>query len=222
MWGAADQARVDRPILEDLGARVVVLVDDTPGLTSPFPKVPIAFGWDGFSRWLSTDNASKLGFVIAIGNPYGHVRCALHDKLVRAGLVPVSFADGTASVSDSASLGEGLQVMPHAIVHQDARIGRQCIVNTMALVEHDCVLEEGVEIGPGAILCGRVTVGANSWVAAGATVRPRIRIGANSIIGAGAVVVKDIPDNVIAVGSPAVPVRDAVPPSALAVAEARL
>jgi sugar O-acyltransferase (sialic acid O-acetyltransferase NeuD family) len=94
-------------------------------------------------------------------------------------------------------------VMPLACVHNEARIGRQCIVNTRALVEHDCVLEDGVEIGPAAVLCGRVFVGANTWIGAGATILPRLRIGANAIIGAGSVVASDIPDGAVAVGVPA-------------------
>jgi sugar O-acyltransferase (sialic acid O-acetyltransferase NeuD family) len=214
MYGAADQARVNRPILEDAGCEIAMLVDDTPGLASPFAGVPIAGGWDGLSRWLEGQNVSELGFVVAIGNPYGHVRCALHTKLSGAGLTPVSFADSTALIRSSASFGEGLQVMPQAIIHNDATLGHQCLINTKALVEHDCVLEPGVEVGPGAILCGRVHVGANTWIGAGATIRPRVRIGCNSIIGAGAVVVSDIPSGVVAVGVPASPLPNMIPPSA--------
>lgn len=220
MWGAADQARVNRPILESLGVTIAALVDDTPGLASPFEGIPLLRGGDGLAAWLETQDASALGFVIAIGNPYGHVRSALHQKLVGAGLTPVSFADPSALVCRTANLGEGLQVMPLAIIHNDADVGRQCLVNTRALVEHDCVLEPGVEIGPGAVLCGRVHVGENSWVGAGATIRPRIRIGKNTIVGAGAVVVADVPDGVIAVGVPAKPLPNRAPASAQAVSKA--
>jgi len=98
--------------------------------------------------------------------------------------------------------------MPAAMVMNHSRIGDQCIINTRALVEHDCVVENGAEIGPGAVLCGRVRVGAHSWIGANATIRPSITIGANTIIGAGAVVVKDIPSGVLAVGVPAKVVRE--------------
>ena len=123
------------------------------------------------------------------------------------GLLPVSFADPTALICKSAIFGHGLQVMPLAIVHNDVKIGDQCIINTRALVEHDCVLHSGVEIGPGAVLCGRVTIGQNTWIGANATVKPRVTIGSNSIIGAGAVVVSDIPSDVVAVGVPAAVIR---------------
>lgn len=166
--------------------------------------------------WVSNQSPSNFGFIVAIGNPYGHIRCRLDKKLRELGMQAMSFADPTALICRSATVNEGLQVMPSAIIHNDAIVHRQCIINTRALVEHDCVLEEGVEIGPGAVLCGRVHIGANTWIGAGATVRPRIRIGKNSIVGAGSVVVSDIPDGVVAIGVPARPVERSTTASAQA------
>ena len=219
MWGAGDQGRVNRPILESLGCKIEALVDDTPGLVSPFKGVPLFRGQEELVRWLRERTTSRLGFVVAIGNPFGDVRCRLHDVLSKLGLAAVSFSDPTALLCRSAQIEPGLQVMPGAIVHNEAVIGRQCILNTRSLVEHDCVLEEGVEIGPGATLAGRVHVGANTWIGTGASVRPRIRIGRNSIVGAGAVVVSDIPDDVIAVGVPAKPMADRTPSSVRSTAQ---
>jgi len=203
IWGAADQGRVNYPILKDLGCDIVALIDDTPGMISPYSDVPLFFGWSAFSIWIAEKDIIDIGFVIAIGNPYGHVRCKLQSQMQGIGLKPVSFADRTALISSSSSYGDGLQVMPQALVHNDVIIHDQCIINTKALVEHDCELESGVEIGPGAVLCGRVHVGANTWIGAGATIRPRVNIGKNSIVGAGSVVVNDIEDDVVVAGVPA-------------------
>jgi len=208
MWGAADQARVNYKILKHLGYRVEALIDDTIDQLSPFKEVPIYAGEVGLDYFLKTAQFKNMGFVIAIGNPFGNVRLKLHALLKSKGLSTVSFADPTAFICKTAAYGEGLQVMPAAIVHNDVRIGVQCIINTRALVEHDCVLSNGVEIGPGAVLCGRVHVGENTWIGANATVRPRVSIGKNTIIGAGAVAVNDIPDNAVAVGVPAKIIRD--------------
>jgi len=216
VWGAGDQGRVNIPILNSLGCEIAAFVDDTPDIPSPLPGVSILRGWAELEPWLSKQDVSALGFVLAIGNPYGHIRRILHSRLTAAGLTAVSFADESAFLCTSSTYGIGLQVMPMAMVNYDAVIGIQCILNSRCLVEHDCVLEDGVEIGPAATLCGRVHVGENSWIGAGATVRQRITIGKNVIVGVGAAVVMDIPDNVVAVGVPARLIAGRQTPSAIA------
>lgn len=47
-----------------------------------------------------------------------------------------------------------------------------------------------------------VIIEANVWIGAGAILLPGVRVGENSVIGAGSLVNKDIPANVVAVGSP--------------------
>ncbi|WHY69472.1 sugar O-acetyltransferase [Neobacillus sp. SuZ13] len=47
-----------------------------------------------------------------------------------------------------------------------------------------------------------VVIEDNVWIGAGAIILPGVRIGENTVIGAGSVVTKDIPANVIAIGSP--------------------
>jgi len=209
-WGGGDQARVLKPIVESLGSKVTAVIDDTKGLVSPFPDIDLFEGVDGFLAWASGRELGKYGFVIAIGNPYGHVRCKLHDYLENQGLRAVSFADHSANVDESAIIGSGVQIMRNVIVNVDAVVGRQCIVNTGAIVEHDDILEEGVEIGPGARLCGRVSVGRNTWICSGATVIPSVNIGANSIVAAGAVVIKGVESGVVVGGVPAAKIKDNV------------
>lgn len=52
-----------------------------------------------------------------------------------------------------------------------------------------------------------IKVGDNVWFGGGVHVVPGVTIGSNVVIGAGSVVVKDIPDNVVAVGNPCRVVR---------------
>lgn len=47
-----------------------------------------------------------------------------------------------------------------------------------------------------------VTIEDNVWIGAGAIILPGVRIGKNTVIGAGSVVTRDIPANVVAIGSP--------------------
>ena len=56
-----------------------------------------------------------------------------------------------------------------------------------------------------------VTIGRNCWIGAGAIILPGVTIGDNTVVGAGSVVTKDLPANVVAVGSPCRVLRDISP-----------
>lgn len=203
LWGGTGQAKVVRPIVEYYGSKVVAVFDDTHGLPPPFPDVPLHTGREGFRKWIETEGREEIGFAITIGNPHGRVRLQLHDLLLGEGLSPISVAHPTAWIADNAVIGDGAQIMAGAIIGVEVRLGRQCIVNTQASVDHEDVLEDGVEVAPGATLCGLVHAGVNAWICAGATILPRIRIGADARVGAGAVVTRDVPDGVTVAGIPA-------------------
>ena len=207
IYGGTGQAKILRVIVEYYGSNVSVVIDDTPGLPSPFPDVPIFEGWDGFKHWIKGQNREKIGFLVAIGNPHGRARLRLHEALVAEGLQAVTIAHPTAWIDKNVKIGEGSQILAGAQVLAETVIGKQCIINTKASIDHENILEAGAEAAPGTTLCGLVKVGINGWICAGATVLPRISIGADSIVGAGALVTEDVPDGVTVVGVPARPIK---------------
>ena len=69
-----------------------------------------------------------------------------------------------------------------------------CIINSGAIVSHDCLLGDYTNLSPGAILAGEVQVGAGALVGMGATLNLRVRIGAGARIGNSAVVKTDVPE----------------------------
>jgi len=112
-----------------------------------------------------------------------------------------------AYVHPSAHIAGGTVIFAGAVIQPDVIIGSHVIVNTGATVDHDCVLGDYVHLAPGAHLAGGVKVGRGSFLGIGAVVTPYRVIGDWATIGAGGVVVKDIADNVTAVGVPARPIK---------------
>lgn len=132
------------------------------------------------------------------------LRASVFEKFKVAGFNFLQTTAQTSHVSESASVVEGVQVMHMAVVHSDATVDDNTIINTGAIVEHHNVIGSHCHIAIGAVLSGNVTVGERTHIGANATVLQGVKIGSNCIIGAGAVVLHDVPDNHIAVGVPAV------------------
>ena len=63
-WGGTGQAKVDRPIVEYWGSKVVAVFDDTVGLESPFPDVKIYCGYKEFLNWIKDKNREEIGFCV--------------------------------------------------------------------------------------------------------------------------------------------------------------
>lgn len=207
LWGGTGQAKVVRPILEHYGAKVVAVFDYTHGLKSPFKDVPL-YHDSKFKEWFKKQRGGgKIGFCVCIGNPRAEARLKIHEMLKNDGLVPIDAIHPSAIIAKNARFGEGLQAMAGSIVQPEAILGKSCIVNTKASIDHECILGDGVEVAPGSTLCGSVTVGKYSWIAAGATVLPFKKIGKNCIVGAGALVREDVEDNTTVVGVPARPIK---------------
>jgi UDP-perosamine 4-acetyltransferase len=132
------------------------------------------------------------------------LRAAIFDKFKAAGFNFLQTSAQTAHISASATLLEGVQVMHMAVVHSDAKIDDNTIVNTGAIVEHHNVIGAHCHIAIGAVLAGNVSVGDRTHIGANATILQGVKIGSNCIIGAGAVVLDDVSDGHVAVGVPAV------------------
>lgn len=129
---------------------------------------------------------------VAVGFNNG-IRMTLRRRIIDffAAKPTFSLVSPHAVVTPGSVLGDGCAVMINAVVNRSV-LGRHCVVNTGAIVEHDCRIGENVFIAPGAILCGEVTVGDDVFIGAGAIIRNGVTICSGASIGMGASVVADI------------------------------
>lgn len=124
------------------------------------------------------------------------------DVAKQVGLKPISIIHPKANVSKFATIGAGAFIGPLSHVGVNCRIGEHTIINTGAIVEHDCFVADFCHLAPSAILLGGVNVHSNSFIGANSVVLPRQTVNSNSCIGANSLVNIDIPYASRAFGSP--------------------
>ena len=78
-------------------------------------------------------------------------------------------------------------------------IGNHVTISDARILTHDGSTKRAL----GLSRVGRVVIGDEVFIGADAILLPNVKIGSRVVIGAGAVVTRDIPDNPVAVGSPA-------------------
>ena len=153
------------------------------------------------------DESFLQGYRIHLGTGDGGVRRSMVETVRANGGQLGTIIHPASIVSPSAVIGAGAFVAAGAIVGVGAVLAEACLVNTGASVDHDCRLDAGVCIGPGARLAGTVLCEADAFVGLGACILQGLRIGRRAVVGAGAVVTRDVAAGSTVVGCPARPLK---------------
>ncbi len=147
--------------------------------------------------------------------------------LDRFNQAPASAAGERRALLDEllAGFGEGSEIRPplYCDYGYQIRIGARVFVNfgLVALDVASITIGDDVQIGPYVQLltpthpteagprrdkweaAEPITIGPNAWLGGGVIVLPGVTIGENTVVGAGSVVTRDLPADVVAIGSPA-------------------
>jgi UDP-perosamine 4-acetyltransferase len=140
-------------------------------------------------------------FAVGIGNPrarrlYGEL--LLHREADCPAIInPSSF------VSAHASVGRGVLLMGMNAVNHGVRLDDFAALDWQVTIGHGAYLGRAVFAGPGSRVAGDVSCDEEVYLGLGCQVIEQVKIGRGSLIGAGSTVIRDIPEAVIAVGSPA-------------------
>lgn len=146
----------------------------------------------------------NIRLVCAIGNP---IRKRVIEYTKELGYKYETIIHPSVIMSRWVDIGEGVIICAGNILTNQISIGDHTIINLSSTIGHDVTIGKYVTISPGVNISGRVSIGDQTYIGTNASIIPKIKIGKKCLIGAGAVVTKDIPDNTLAVGVPAKPIR---------------
>jgi len=202
IFGTSGFAREVNDIANELGFRTMYIARDQAELDACVSPEDVILERD-------VGRHTDMQFAIGIGE--NSVRQKLSQR----------FGDGLRFVNlihPSASFGKGQLEAVNArrgvIVCAGVRftnnigVGDFTIFNLNATIGHDSIVEDFVNVSPGANISGNVHVGARCWIGTGAAVNQgkggaKLVIGADTVVGSGSVVVKDCEPNAVYIGIPA-------------------
>ncbi|SHF21972.1 acetyltransferase [Alkalibacter saccharofermentans] len=142
----------------------------------------------------------EADFFVAIGS--NTTREKIQEKLEEEGMSVIKLIHPSAVIGTEVEIGMGTAVMAGVVVNSSTRIGKGCIINTSASLDHDNVIEDYVHISPGVRTAGSVSIGKGTWIGIGSVISSNVNICSGCKVGAGAVVVKDITEPGTYVGVP--------------------
>ena len=152
----------------------------------------------GFNVLQKVDSKLHMAKIIALGD--NALRKVMDESLGQ----PVQSVVGKDSyISKEVYIGPGSFIGHEAYVGTLAKIGKNTIVNTRAIIEHEVEVGPYSQIASGAIIGGRTKIGEGVFIGLGAKLIDGLEISSGTVIGAGAVVVDSIRTPGTYVGIPA-------------------
>lgn len=156
----------------------------------------------GDTEWAKKQD---IYLVCAIGDP--NTKRKVLDKYYNSKVKYATLIHPDVKVSKYNDIGAGSIICAGCILTVNIKVGNHVIINLDSTVGHDAVIGDYSTILPSVNISGHVIIGEEVSIGTGSKVIQDLTIGRNSIIGAGAIVTKNIPQDVVAVGIPAKPIK---------------
>ena len=194
--GASGHGRVVADIAMNMGIwKEIAFLDDDEGIKSFLGLHVIGKTTDAESY------QDEYDVFVAIGD--NAVREQIISQLIQKGAnIPLLIHPHT-TIGSAVEIGVGTIIMPGTVIACNCQLGRGCIINTAATIDHDNVIEDFVHISPGVHTAGSVKIGTRTWLGIGSVVCHNVKITQDCTVGAGAVVIRDISETGTYIGVPA-------------------
>lgn len=170
-------------------------------------KLPVKYPFNNpIFTWSFVNDLPKDTNEVALGVTFAATKVKVVDNFTPLHNF-IKLIHNTAFISSTTSVKEGCVISSNTSISAHSTIGKFFSMNRNASVGHHVNIGNFVTMNPNSAIAGHVNIGDGTQIGMGAMVIDGVSIGSNTIIGAGSVVTKDIPDNVVAYGSPCKIVR---------------
>lgn len=160
IYGILDSSALQNNVQEILGYPII---GDDSALVSLVKQVNLAF--------------------IAIGQIKTHThRVRIYQTLKTIGYNLPVIISPLAHIANGVKLMEGSIVMHHALINTNARIGIACIINSKALIEHDCIVEDFCHLSTASVINGNCRIGEGSFLGSNMILPHNTRVTPHSIL----------------------------------------
>ena len=176
------------------------------GYVAPTPSTDIdtRYNYMGTDEIINNYLQEEILLVNGIGKISGAaVRKEIFEKFKSMGYSFATIIHDSCVIAGGICIQEGAQLMAGAVINTGSTVGANTIINTRAVIEHDCVVGSHSHISPGTVICGGCNIGSHVHIGAGSTLIQKIKVGDESIIGAGSLVLRDVKENSLVFGVPA-------------------
>lgn len=198
-----------RIVLAGGGGHALSIVETLPlsefaGYIALAPSENMPLPWLGDDTDVASLAAYGHPFHMAFvyeGFPVMDKRKRLIKQYEQAGAKFTTIIAPSAIVTPRSEVGKGTAILHRAVINR-ANLGKNVVVNTGAIVEHDCNIGSNTFIGPGAVIGGGVTIGDDCFIGLGAKVKNGLKIVSGVTVAMGATVTRDLLEPGIYHGTP--------------------
>ena len=191
IYGAGGHAKTVISLLRTLGWEIAGIIDDGVPVGKTVSGVSVLGGAEMLPGLRADGVDSVVNAVGGIGN-YS-IRWRIFERLRTLEFSFPTLIHPTAWVEDTVLLADGIQILAQSYVSSESSVGFGTLINAGVIVSHDGKIGRCVNLSPGALLAGEVTVDDFAQIGMGATVNLGVKVGTRARVGNSAVVKGDVP-----------------------------
>ncbi len=143
--------------------------------------------------------------VISVGEPA--VRALLYQKIQAYHLPLATLIHPDVFVPQTVVVGAGCVIHQQTVLSHHVQLADNVYVYPAVVIHHDSQVLAHTFVCTHVVVCGQVQIGQETFLGTASTIREQCCVGDECIIGMGASVMASLPNQVVAVGTPAQVVR---------------